>query len=492
MASTSALGYSRSKSKEEGYLSLFALTYNDSELILVAPRMRGYSYTRLPLPAGLVKSGRISNPSSFSPLVTQAMKAARPSAINADEVVIGLPEEQVFIKVIELPSKLKPKEIQTVLEYQWQNLIPIARDQVYFDSLVLPPRDKKKHDTQRLLIAAYPQDIIDSLVTSLNQIGIRPKKIMPISFGSAALYGTKTHETVLVAMSTFGQDITISLVRDKTARFSTTIHAAVTSAAALKQLGNIRSFYEKSVAEEGESVASVVILPSPYATTLVQQAGALALPITLAQAEPLVQNKEDDTALGPLLPLIGLLKTRIALSILPKEMVNDRELTFQKSALRTIIAYTSLVFVFLLYFSLIFYGSLYVNNKTKIHYAAGVVTRANDETTKVNQSVATVNQEISHLLSLQTKRSHTAPLIQIVEKTSRTVPQLTITTLTVEAQTTATVLRLEGTQTSPTAATQFATILKQDPLFAQAKVDIPPASAATPTYSMTITLGTTP
>ncbi len=450
--------------------------------------MKGYSCVRIPLPVGLVKSGRISNPSSLSPLIAQAMLAARPTPIKGNQVVIGLPEEQVFIKIIELPNKLKAKEIETVLEYQWQNLIPIARDQVYFDSLILPHRGKK-HDTQQLLIAAYPQDIIDSLVITLSQINVIPRKIMPISFGAANLYGGSPNETVLVAMSEFGQDVTVSLVRDRSARFSTTIHAPVTSQTCLKQLSNIKSFYEKNVAREGEVISSSVILPSPYSAALAQHAGGLSLPVTIASARTLIASKEDDTALGPLLPLIGTLKTPLKLSILPRDMVQNLQATIQKSILRTILSYTTLTFILLLYFSLIFYGSLHVNNKTKIRYAPAVTAKVNEETEKVNAAATAYNQVIDHIASLAPQRTHAAAVLATLQVADEQATDVTLTNVSVQGESGAITIRLDGTRTDPTAPARLADLIKKNPLLADTRVEtVPPTNPSDPNaFSLTLT-----
>lgn len=466
-------------------MASFALTYTDTEISLLSHASSRPNRARFALPAGLVRGGRISDPATFGKLIRQAMAAAQPKPIKATEVVIGLPEEHAFIKILEMPGKLHEKELKSVFDFQWQNLLPIPRDQVYFDYKVLNQKTTKqapKTKTQRVLILAYPRDIIASLISALSQAKLLPKTVIPLSFGYAELYSPQTEGAALIVKSESGANIGVAAVEKGATHFSTTIHAPALSPVSVKQLNNIRTFYEKGTTTKRGKITSIIIMGGQYAEFLKQQFSTLSLPTTVAAArEFFITEGTKPHEMDHFIPLYGLLKSKFTLSILPTEMAEAVHRDYQQAILRGSLAYMTTTLALLLYFSIVFAASLQFTSKNKVQYAQRLVDTINKQASETEQQVQALAQQLLLLTTAGAAQSAIHDPLSTVTSVLERNTTVTITTVTFDNEKKD--ITITGRRESRVSMSAFVDAvtreLKAKPPFQQATIEVNEAGLQT-------------
>lgn len=415
----------------------------------MARRLGRVSVARVTLPAGLVQLGRISDPTRFGEIVEQAKTSARPFRITASNVVIGLPEDQAFVKVVDFPNVLRRSELAKALEYQWQNLLPIAKDQVYYDSLTLQPAQRKRPVPNGIvLIVAYPRDVIAGIITVCANLRLLPRKLIPVSFGYAELFSQNDDEATLVLRSDTGMDLQAFIVRNKATHFSTTIHEAINDPLVTKRLDNIRTYYERNIMKSRDVITKAVIIPTAYSgyiSRLVEPLSLTLLPVTAAAVHA---PKGDGAQIASSLPLFGLLKSRFPISVLPDALVNEVKVKTQSAIVRTTLTYMTITLGLLLYFSLVFWTGLAFSDERQVQYAGGLVDRVRNEHGKLATDVATINQTLSRLVALRASTTNASSDLAAVYNTAQVVPGVTISRV-VLSTTKERRLVISGTQTDP-------------------------------------------
>jgi hypothetical protein len=377
-------------------LAVFSFTYSDTEIVLLSKRLSGCDTIAVPLPAGLVRAGRINDQALFGKILSQAMTNAKPNPIRSKHVVIGLPEEQAFIKMVNLPKKLNRSEIQKSLGYQWQSILPIPPDLAYYDFTVIKPSKKppKTEQNQQVLVIAYPSEIVNTLIAIIKTLGLTPTKVIPASFGLARAFSSKEPTPTLIVESSTGYDVPVTIVQKGVTRFSTIIHAPVNSPMCAKQLDNIRSFYERSIGV-GETIKRVVLLPGPYTQVLTQTVASLKLPAQVAPAEKLLKTaKLDLQHTGRYLYLTGLLDAKTKLTILPTSLLEAQEATHQISFMRTMAFYIAATLGIAVYISIVILSSVRFGQNNQGQYSEKFSNYLATEDAQTTEEVSKLNQSL--------------------------------------------------------------------------------------------------
>lgn len=104
--------------------------------------------------------------------ISQVIKSAN---ISTKNVVISLPENHVYTKIIEMPE-LSEKELAAALRYEMEQYIPLPLDQVRTDWQVLNSKQKDKKTTSVLIVAA-PINLLSRYEKVLTAIGLVPISI---------------------------------------------------------------------------------------------------------------------------------------------------------------------------------------------------------------------------------------------------------------------------------------------------------------------------
>lgn len=130
--------------------------------------------------AGIIEKGRVLLPDKLASEISTAIASVR--NVMPQHVIIALPEEEVFLRIIQMPQMNKD-ELAEAIKWETESNIPISIDSAYFDYRVIPPLQKSK-DLQHLdvLVAAAPRDAVENYVqavesANLHIVGIEPESM---------------------------------------------------------------------------------------------------------------------------------------------------------------------------------------------------------------------------------------------------------------------------------------------------------------------------
>lgn len=101
---------------------------------------------------------------------------AREHRLENAAVHLCLPRHELLLNRLTLPAAAR-ENLQQVLEYELARVIPLPRDEVFYDYEV---RESPPGDTARLsiLVVCVPRRVVDGYVQALEGAGMRPKAIV--------------------------------------------------------------------------------------------------------------------------------------------------------------------------------------------------------------------------------------------------------------------------------------------------------------------------
>jgi type IV pilus assembly protein PilM len=158
--------------------SAFALDISDFSVKIAALKKNhnGYrlaTYGKYPLEKGLIEKGQIQKEDALAQSIKKAINKVSGSKVSASHVVTSLPEEQAFLKIIQLP-KMSHEEALHAVSFEAENHVPYSVDTVYLDFQIVPNVDNSL-DHLDVLLASLPRTTVDSYVSVLEKAGLVPK-----------------------------------------------------------------------------------------------------------------------------------------------------------------------------------------------------------------------------------------------------------------------------------------------------------------------------
>lgn len=206
---------------------IFAVDINDLSLKIVKiKKKRGsfrlVSFGEIKINPGVVEEGLIKNEDQLARTIISALKTIKGEKIGTKYVVVTLPEEKSFSKVIQMP-KITEDEIRSALPFEAENYIPLPIEKVYLDFQTINYH-KENSNHLDLLISAVPKLIVDSYVSSFKKAGLSPC-IMEVESQSLARAliknGAKSNPAIFVD---FGETKTGLMIHDgESIHFTTTV-----------------------------------------------------------------------------------------------------------------------------------------------------------------------------------------------------------------------------------------------------------------------------
>ncbi|MBM3256389.1 MAG: hypothetical protein FJZ04_02895 [Candidatus Moranbacteria bacterium] len=136
---------------------------------------------KVDLPEGVSKEGLIKKLDIFAQCASELRKKAFPLPLKNTGVIVNLPEEHVFSRMIEMPN-LKTEEMEEAIRWEAESNIPLPMEKVYLYWEVLPALPAG--DKIPVLLSAVSKNVVDELVKSLNLAKLTP---LIIESESAAL-----------------------------------------------------------------------------------------------------------------------------------------------------------------------------------------------------------------------------------------------------------------------------------------------------------------
>ena len=147
------------------------------------------------LEPGVVREGEVADASALSEAL-RALYAQTPNL--ARRVRVGVANQKVVVRTLELPALDDPKELAAAVAFQAQDLIPMPLDQAVLDWAVLDVVETDQGRRQQVLLAAARRDMIASVVEATDAAGLVLEGIDVGAFGLVRALGAAAGDDEVV------------------------------------------------------------------------------------------------------------------------------------------------------------------------------------------------------------------------------------------------------------------------------------------------------
>jgi type IV pilus assembly protein PilM len=133
-----------------------------------------------PLRPGVINEGEVLD----APALSEALKSLFSQHKLAKAVRLGIANQRVVVRTMQLPLIEDEKEIDTAVRFRAQDQIPMPLDQAVLDHRVISRGNGPEGDKQmEVLAVAARRDMITSLLDALRKAGLQPVGIDLSAFG---------------------------------------------------------------------------------------------------------------------------------------------------------------------------------------------------------------------------------------------------------------------------------------------------------------------
>ena len=150
----------------------FAVDVNNSDLKVFQIERKGKKdivcgWSKKFLPQGVVVDFEVRKTDEFVAILREALDEAAGRKIKGKSVIVSVPEDKVFLRLIKLPP-MEESEVEEAIQWELESNIPISIEEVYFDWQIV----KKESKSIDVLVAATPKRVVDSILTSFEMAGL--------------------------------------------------------------------------------------------------------------------------------------------------------------------------------------------------------------------------------------------------------------------------------------------------------------------------------
>jgi type IV pilus assembly protein PilM len=133
------------------------------------------------------------------------------SGFTSTEVVIALPESDVFTRVIKVPQ-MKEKDLKTSISYEAEQYIPLPLKEVSFDFQIMDT-DLLDKDKMNVLLVAAKNTILNKYVKILRNSGLVPRGMEPETLAVSRVLGdtiNRPSASIIVGIGSESSEIIVS------------------------------------------------------------------------------------------------------------------------------------------------------------------------------------------------------------------------------------------------------------------------------------------
>jgi type IV pilus assembly protein PilM len=163
--------------------NLVGLEIEPGQLIAVQSRVNGHVVVERaagkPIAANLVRDGEVSDVDALSTALAELFDG---SGLDR-RVRIGIANQRIVMRQIELPPITDPKELASAVHFQAQNEIPMPIESVVLDYHALGIADTPAGPRMQVLLVAARRDMVERMLLAARQAGLRPEGVDLAAFG---------------------------------------------------------------------------------------------------------------------------------------------------------------------------------------------------------------------------------------------------------------------------------------------------------------------
>jgi type IV pilus assembly protein PilM len=156
----------------------------------------------VPLDAGVVRDGEVTDVEALA----EALRTLFREHKDLDKRVrIGVANQKIVVRVIELPPLSDRKELEAAVRFQAQDEIPMPLDSAVLDFQALDIIDTPAGPRQRVVIVAARRDMVEKVLAAARAAGLRPEGIDLAAFAMVrALHRHGTPDEVVLYLAIGG------------------------------------------------------------------------------------------------------------------------------------------------------------------------------------------------------------------------------------------------------------------------------------------------
>src|SRR4051794_7471183 len=145
------------------------------------------------LEPGVVRDGEVVDPEAL----TRVLRDLFTEHKLDKRVRIGVANQRVVVRLLELPPISDPKELEVAVRFQASDQVPMPLDQAVLEHVVLGNVETPEGPRIRVLIVAARRDMIERLVKAVQDAGLRPEGVDLAAFAMIRALGSASAAPVL-------------------------------------------------------------------------------------------------------------------------------------------------------------------------------------------------------------------------------------------------------------------------------------------------------
>ena len=145
------------------------------------------------LDPGVVRDGEVVDPEAL----TRVLRDMFAEHKLDKRVRIGVANQRVVVRVLELPPISDAKELEVAVRFQAADQVPMPLDQAVLEHVVLGTVETPEGPRMRVLIVAARRDMIERLLKAVQDAGLRPEGVDLSAFAMIRALGSASESPVL-------------------------------------------------------------------------------------------------------------------------------------------------------------------------------------------------------------------------------------------------------------------------------------------------------
>lgn len=159
---------------------VFGLDISDLSLKIAKLKKRGeffdlVSFGDFPVEEKIIEKGEIKDQEGLANTIKTALLRVKGETLKTNKVIVSLPEEKAFLKVISMP-RMAEEELAAAIRFEAENHVPIPTEEVYLDFKIVKSLSNHQ-DRLDVLLSAFPKSIIDLYLQVLGKAGLKTQAL---------------------------------------------------------------------------------------------------------------------------------------------------------------------------------------------------------------------------------------------------------------------------------------------------------------------------
>jgi len=208
--------------------NLVGLEIEPGQLVAVKSHLNGRVVVEkavgTPIPPNLVRDGEVTDLDALATAISELFSG---SGLDR-RVRIGIANQRIVMRQIELPPILDPKELDSAVRFQAQDEIPMPIESVVLDYHPLGIVEVDGAARMRVLLVAARRDMVERVLLAARQAGLRPEGVDLAAFGMIrALRPMDIPETDRVLYLSIGGLTNLAIAAGPTCEFTRVITSGI-------------------------------------------------------------------------------------------------------------------------------------------------------------------------------------------------------------------------------------------------------------------------